>query len=286
VGKDFFALLSTGGGGGSGANSVDLATQVNQFRVAAEDLVKRARKLDVPNDMKPAQANLVLALELRRDALRKIAEKIPTALAKGNGDQAGRAVAQITGQMRAFDASDVIYSQRVIPYIQRALDDAGVGGQTIPTSQFLPNLTWLDEAQVASRLGASASARSGGPVAPGSHGHGLTSVSVAGTDLVAGGDNQIPAGANLSFTVKFMNQGENDETAVGVRLTITGAGKTINAQKTVAQTTKGQEASVDIPLTQAPPVGNPVTITVEIQPVPGEKMTDNNKATYQATFTR
>ena len=38
--------------------------------------------------------------------------------------------------------------------IKGALDDSGVRGQTIPTSQFLPDLGWLDPQQVAKRIGA------------------------------------------------------------------------------------------------------------------------------------
>jgi len=34
-----------------------------------------------------------------------------------------------------------------------------------------------------------------------------------------------------------------------------------------------------------PPTGRPVSITVNVKPVPGEKKTDNNKQTYQAIFT-
>ena len=279
-GREFFRRLNGGGGDAAG-----LENGVNQDRVTAEELVKRAKRLDVPDDMKPAQRYLIDVLELRRDALRKIASKLTLALARGNADQAGTATAQITGQMQAFLTSDVLYSQRVIPYVKRALDDADITGQTIATSRFLPNLGWLDETQVAGRIGSTARRRTGGPVAPGLHGHGLTSVSVGGVTLDSAGPNRVPAGSNLTFSVKLQNQGENDETSVGVRLSITGAGKPINVTRTVAQTTKGQESSIDIPLGQAPPIGRPVRASVEVQPVPGEKKTDNNRQSYGVVFT-
>ncbi|HEY3189687.1 MAG TPA: hypothetical protein VGJ70_19515, partial [Solirubrobacteraceae bacterium] len=194
VSKPFFEALS--GGGAASGDSVNLATQVNQLKIVAEDLLKRARKLDAPDDMKPAQRYLIDVLEFRADGLKKIADKIPTA--QGSGNASETAVSQITGQMMAFLTSDVLYSQRVVPYIKRALDDNDITGQTIASSQFLPSIDWLDESEVASRLGATApaSSRRRGPPAPGTHGHGLTTVSVNGTELSTDTANRIQASPN------------------------------------------------------------------------------------------
>jgi hypothetical protein len=98
--------------------------------------------------------------------------------------------------------------------------------------------------------------------------------------------NRIAAGANVTFNVKFANQGDNAETDVRIRVRIRGAGDTITAQKTVDQTLPKSETTVAIPLGQAPPIGQAVTITVEVLPVPGEKNTTNNSQDYSALFTR
>ena len=284
VGKPFFQQLA--GGQSAGGQSINLETQVNQLRVDAEQLVARAQKLDVPGDMRPAQTALLEVLEFRRDALSKIAQKLPDVGASGT--TADTAVAQITGQMLAFLASDVIYSQRVIPNIKNALDQSGIGGQTIPTSQFLPNLSWLDESQVATRLGASLSQTptKNGPIAPGAHGHALVSTTVNGQDISPDTANRIPAGSNIVFNVSFMNEGDNDEQNVIVKVSIEGSGKPVVATTTVPQTTKGNSTTVDVPLRQAPPIGVPVQINVSIAPVAGEKSIDNNKRTYPAIFTK
>lgn len=285
VGKPLFEQLS-GVAGQAGGDPINLETQVNQLRVVSEDLVKRARKQNVPDEMHPAQSNLITVLELRRDALTKIAAQLPNTQATGGG---GQAVAKITGQMLAFLASDVLYSQRVIPYIQKALDDAGITGQTIPTSQFLPNLTWLDEAQVATRLGATlqGGTAKAGPVKPGSHGHGLADVTVGDSTLDPEGVTRIPAGSNVTFGVSFENQAENDESNVIVKVTITGSsGSPITAQGTAPTSAAGETTKVDIPLRQAPPIGVPVKIDISVEPVPGEEDASNNKKTYSAIFTR
>jgi hypothetical protein len=264
---------------------VDIESQVNQYRATAEDLAGRARGLDVPDEMVGAQQPLETALDLRAGALGKIADKIREAL--GTGPGADTAVAQISGQMQAFLASDVLWSQRVAPLIKETLDTNNVTGQTTPVSKFLPDLGWLDPATTADRLGAQGGgSTSGGAAAPGTHGHGLVSVSVGPTTLTPGSVNRIPAATPPTFTIKVQNQGENDERNVTVSLRVSGAGSPIAAKKIVPKTTAGQPSDVAITLPRRPPVGTPVTIAVAVGPVKGEKTTDNNRQEYPALFTR
>ena len=111
------------------------------MRLTAEEDAKRARELSVPGDMTPAQQNLLTVLNLRAQALTRIAEKLTAA--QGRGPQAEQATNEIAGQMQMFLASDVLYSQRAAPLIVQALDEAGIKGQTIPESNSLPGYTWL-----------------------------------------------------------------------------------------------------------------------------------------------
>jgi hypothetical protein len=189
--------------------------------------------------------------------------------------------------MQAFLASDVLWSQRVAPLIKEALDANNVAGQTTPVSRFLPNLGWLDPGTVGQRLGAQGGgSSSSGPAAPGTHGHGLVSVSVGPTTLQPGTVNRIPAATPPTFTIKIQNQGQNDERNVVVTLRVSGAGSPIAARKIVPKTTAGQPTDVQITLPKRPPVGTPVTISVAVAPVKGEGTTSNNKQDYPALFTR
>ena len=65
----------------------------------------------MPDEVEDAQRDFVLALSLRRDGVANIADLLQTAL---GGARTGTAVDAIAGEMRAFDASDVICSQRVV----------------------------------------------------------------------------------------------------------------------------------------------------------------------------
>jgi hypothetical protein len=284
VGRPFFQLMSNASRRGS-----DLGVQVNQLRLAADEDVKRAKNFDVPGDMKPAQRNLELALNLRAEALRRIAGDIPVALGRGPASQ--QAIDRVAGQMQSFLASDVVYSQRVAPGIKDALDGNGVKGQQISGSQFMRDISWLSPDTVAGALGRQAAAGTGtsGTPAPGLHGHGLVSTSVGATTLqpeAPGVVNRVPASANVAFTVKFANQGDNDESNVKVSLRVVGGGRNISETKTISQTKSKTESTVTIPLGQAPPVGQATTVTVQVARVPGEKNIENNRSSYTVIFTQ
>jgi hypothetical protein len=279
--KQFFGLLNNPGRRGP----VDLQTTVSQYSNDASQLVDRAKKLDHPDELNSAQRYLVETLEFRRDGLTRIASVLPTAL----GDT-GRAQAnlEIAGYMQYFLTSDVIYSQRFTPNLQSAVKKEGVLGDVspLPQSRFLNDLGWLSPTVVSTRIGSIRGGGAGGPVAPGTHGSGLGTVSVkpSGTSLSQGGATQIKASPNLSFDVQVMNQGENNEKDVTVRVSITGAGKPIVVEKRIPSINAGATQIVNVPLAASPPTGRPVTVQVQIQPVPGEKNTANNKGSFPAIF--
>lgn len=285
VATPLFQLLNQGGG------AQDLQGAAQQLRLEAEQEVTQAKGLSVPGGLDRAQAHLLLVLDLRAQAIAKIADRIPSALAQGraNANTAETAVSEIAGQMRAFDASDVVYSQRVRPEIEQGLKDAGVTGPALPTRDFLPDVRWLQVGTVAGVLGAQ---RAGGGVganpnpAPGLHGHALTSAAVGTQTLLAKpAVNHIKATPNLAFTVVFMNGGDNDEHQVVVKVTVVaGTSKAIVGQKTVDLTKAHQSSTVSVALNQSPPVGKAATITVTVEKVPGEKTLDNNTQSFTAIF--
>jgi hypothetical protein len=233
--------------------------------------------------MRDAQQNLVLTLDLRSGALTKIAELLPKA--QGTGQAAETATNEIAGQMQAFLASDVVYSQRTAPLIKQALDGAGITGQTIEQSQSLPGYTWLAPKTIAAAIGGQAGTANGA-VAPGLHGHAITSTTVAGTELQPSpAANKVSATPPVAVTVKLLNGGESAEKNVTVTVTLTAPGaKPVTAKKVVNETAAGSETDVAIALPSVPASGTAATLTVKVDPVPGETGTDNNEATYTVLF--
>jgi hypothetical protein len=288
VSSPFFQALRSGGD-----RPVELESRVNRLAVTARGHTEQAEDFDVPDDLRPAHRNLLLSLDLRETGLRKVAGRLRAAFGRGEQEASRDAITSIAAEMQAFLASDVIYDTRVRPFIGQALDDEEIGGQSIGDTRFLPSLGWLDPSSVGEQLGREvagddAAAGADREPAPGRHGHALTSVAVGDETLEPGeAINRIPAGARTVFAVSFANQGDNDETNVPVRVRIRGGGtRTISALRRVPRTEAGGDAQAQVPITQAPPIGQPVEVEVTVQGVPGEELTDNNTQTYTVIFER
>ena len=289
TGSEFFKLFAQ-----DQPSASDLQTQINTLRVQAERTLQQAQGLSVPDEMAPAQQSLLIALELRRNALKAIGEEIRPALGD-SGDQADAAIQSMAGQMSAFSASDVLYDARVIPFIKDALRTKDVGDQTISKSKFLPTVDWLSQQYIAQKLdqqltsgnGNSGDSGSKQPTGPGLHGTGLNGTSVGNQALQPGVNNRITYQPGMVFFVAFTNQGDNDEFNVKVTLQIESeSASPITISATVPSIAKGAKATAQLKLNRSPPLNTSTTIRVTVAPVPGEKKTDNNKATYPALFSR
>ena len=289
TGEQFFKQM----GSAKDQSPAELYQAILGYRGSADQSLKQAQDLSVPDDMKSAQQSLLIALELRRNALNNIAGDIRPALGD-QGEAADKAITGIAGEMRAFDASDVLYDKRVIPFIQAGLKDADIGGQDIQPSQFLREISWVSPAYVAQRLGQEIStgkADGGGkdtadqPTGPGLHGTGLNATSYGSVTLSPDSSNQLTYVKGQPFTVSFTNQGDNNEFNVKVTLKIARkTGTPITITKTVPQIAKGEKATVELPLNRAPALDTVLTISVVVAGVPGEKKTDNNKSSYPTLF--
>lgn len=281
--RSLFGLLARPGT----QSPVQLGTSVNGYRSEAAQLVDRAKKLDHPDELSTANRYVIETLEFRRDGIGLVARELPTALADSDQDAAS---GRIAGGMQNFIAADVVYNQKAVPNMRVPIAKEGLTGQvTIPQSRFLLDLGWLSATTVSDRIGRIRDGTgSSGTVAPGLHGTGLGPVTVkpGGQTLTPGGAVELKASPNLAFDVQVMNQGENDEKQVKVKVSLTGAGKPIVVTQTIDSIAAGTNEVASVPLAATPPTGRPVTILVEIQPVPGEKNTTNNKGSFAAVFTR
>lgn len=281
-GESLFGLLRNPG---EGQGPVDIENNVNGFRAEAEQLAERARDLDHPGELDEANGHLVEVLEFRKDGIEAIAEQIPTALS----EEPGNSTERIAGNMLFFLTSDVIFRARFLPALTGPLNEEELADEVeLPASQFLPNVDWLQENVVAERIGGLGSGGGGAPE-PGLHGTGLATVTAqpAGTALTPdAGPVEIVASEDLALEVQIANQGEHEEQDVTVTVTLSGGGRPIETEESLDVIAAGETKSVTIPLTRTPGTGQAVTISVEIEAVPGEQMTDNNSAEYRAVFTR
>ena len=283
--RGFFELMS--GSAGGREQAVDMENQLNGYRVNAAQLVDRARDTDHPGEVDDAQRYLIETLEFRRDGLAEIADALPQAL----GDQERRQGTQtVTANMQDFLASDVIYAQRFVPNIQETLKDEDLAGEVrVPSSQFLPNIQWLQPSYVS---------QPGGPDPHGQRRQGRARRAGpprqrprqrysrrAGPDARRLGEHHARA-TTSSSTSRWSTRARTRRPTWRSGSRSAGAGDAIEVDGTLDTIAAGETKTVKVALDEQPPTGQNVPITVELAAVPGEKKTDNNKQTYSAVFTR
>ena len=276
----FFGLLSSGQGS---SNSSNLQSQVDEARLTAENQLGRAKNLDAPGQLESAQTDLVLAMQMRADGIADIAQHLPAAL---QPQTSAGAVEMIAADMARFYGSDVLYKDYTLPLLVRSLHNAGIpaggpNGEPINEGQFLPDVQWLLPSFVATELKAPSPGTKSGKIAPGTHGHQLSSVSVGGTTLQTGSTNTVSAQPTPTFTLNFSNSGSNPETGVVCKVTVGGSG--ISGQSVVPRTAAGQSYTCKVTLGSSPPPGA-YTVHASVEPVPGEKITSNNSLSFPITF--
>ncbi len=267
---------------------VDVQNALNGFSLDAQRLGEQARAVEPPDELAEPHERFELTLELRARGLEDLSNQLPSALGDEQQEEAIEAIAR---DMRSFLASDVVFDDRVVPQIQETLEREEVADVVvdIPESQFLPGIEWLDPDTVGDAI-SELDPDGGGneeAAAPGLHGTGIvaTVVQPAGTSLTPDAPTEVPGGPDTTFEVQVQNQGENDEEAIPVTLTLRGAGGRSEVESSIDQVAAGETATVELSLDEPPPTGREVQALVAVEPVPGEEEADNNEATYPVVFT-
>ena len=265
-----------------GLKELQLEAQITTDRGTAEGLLQRVEGLDAPDDVADAQEELVQSFELRRDGLAGIAEDIPSALATEGRTEA---ITRMTADMEAFLASDVLF-ERARTEINATAAEEGIDG-TVDESVFLPRpaAQWLDPVELTVILNSFASAT--GNVPPGTHGVELVSggVSIDKTTLSPDFDNTVGLGnAPPQLTVEVQNGGDVEEKDVLVTYSLSGGAATSEGEATIASIDAGGATEASATIEPVPERDVALTLIVEVVPVLGEQIADNNRATYTVTF--
>lgn len=276
--RSFFERLQDPG------DLTDLAfrAEVQADRSTAESLLQRVEGLNAPDEVAAAQGELELAYELRRDGIAGVADQVATALGnEGRND----AIEEISTFMRYFLASDVLY-QRSREDIDSTLDEEEVPvaeDERLPSANFLPDPIeeWLNPTALGSTLsGISA----GGDCAPGVHGLARVNTLINDTELTPDALTTVSGGGPYELTVTAENQGDTEETAVPVEFTLSGGTDSIDGSGEIDRIEPGNAEDARITIDPDPPTGEELTLEVNVVPVCGEEITENNSATFQVTF--
>ena len=225
----------------------------------------------------------------------KVAEKMPAALST-DAATAEPAVRAIAGEMQAFVAADVVYNRRTRGAHQagarrqrdRRPDDPEPRASCRTSAGSTPST-------VARRINADAGRGAGDG--------GIDRAAAPGPARPRPARRQRrrrharrPArtpptasrpSSNVTFNVKFANQGENTEADVArARSRSAAPASRSPSQKTVDQTRPGPRRPSRSRSARRRRSASAVKITVEVRKVAGEKNTTNNKAEYPAIFRR
>ncbi len=251
VGTDFFGLLQDSGG----RTALEYEAEVKSFRGASETLYDRAQELDAPDDLAKAKANLVLTLELRRNALTAIGNNIGPALGKENATDAQKA---ISDQMKLLFASDQVCTGVAVLEIARVTEEEGVSASgeapfTAEQCEFVPEPAeeWLDLTTVTDALG---QVTGDEPSTSGIHGLEIVQTSIGGTQLLPDTDVTVSA-ADPTLTIEILNGGESEESDINVSVTV---GDT-DLPQTIPTIGAQESIELEIPITPVPSSGEQLT---------------------------
>lgn len=275
----------------SGTSEITLQSEVFADAGLARQEARQAAGWSVPSQMAGAQRDLLLALDLRYEALNEIQNDLSTAL--GSTGQT-TALEDIAGAMGLIYSSDVIYQVRVVPLITEALSAANipvgagaVGSEQVIDSKFLPDQSWLLTSYVAGKILGNTPSNLGGTPTTGTHGHELIGVLAGTTQLIpiGLGINDIAYTKGMVFTLQFKNTGENTEFDVRTEATIDSATvPAISTSGSVAETEPGLPYTSQLSFSKDPPRGVTLRLTATIEPVHGETDTANNQMQFLIDF--
>ncbi len=259
-----------------------LVRTLDGYAQQQQQFVGTAQRLDPPGPLRVQQQHLVQALQFRVSGLRGLADAFGTRT--GNANQVGEL---LSAQSRRLIASDVIWDDLFREPATQELRRQDLRGVNVPDSSFVANpdlITSRGLGDIWQRVRGQPGTGGTTP-RPGSHGHGLASVKVAGGATLSPSElNKIVATTDLSFEVSFENSGESTETGVEVELTIQKETEPLVRTQRVDLTEPGEDVKITFRNVGPVPFVQRTTLQINVKPVPGEQNTANNSAEYPVIF--
>jgi len=274
IGKQLTTLLTQ-----RGTKAEDVQSELSGLAQRQDQLTSQARDLDPPGHLRDQHEHVIDALELRTSGLNGMAGTFQRTAGTNRSAQL------LVQQMQRFVASDVVWADLYQAPTKNVLRQLGITGVDVPASNFISNPDLVSTASMKAvwqRIHESA-AGSGGSCSPRGTGIVSTKVLPAGNDLSTSELNTINLSTDLAFSVTVENSGCAQEVDVKVRMTIQQANP-ITKQATIDLINQGDQKTVTFRDIGQPSLDQKTTLTVEVEPVPGETKKDNNTATYSVQF--
>ncbi|HEY5478149.1 MAG TPA: hypothetical protein VIJ84_00885 [Gaiellaceae bacterium] len=261
-------------------------TKLNALIHQQEIDIQDASKLVPPGPLRQQNAQMIEALQLRRNGLSGLLAVFKKTASKKGSTEATKSGALLSAQMLRCVAGDVIWQDMFATASQNVMKRQGISGVSPPDSVFVSD---PERATINSMTnvwqtfhGVQTNNQTSGTV----HGTNIAYVKVfpSGDTLTEGVTKTITANGRLRFVVGVQNGGDFTEENIPVTLKIGQTPSPITKTATIRQIYTHQTAEVvfkDFAITQ---LANVVPISVDVAPVTGETFLANNKATYEVRF--
>jgi hypothetical protein len=266
----------------SGTKVSDLATSLVGIAAQERQALAAAQKLDPPGPLRPEHEDLIEALQLRVNGVQGLADTFSaTATSKATTD-----AALLAAQADRLLASDVIWDDFFLEPSKRVMKAEGVSGVVVPESHFVANHDLITERSMTLVLQRLRGASTGSGTPTGIHGTNIveTKVDPGGQVLSQANENTVIATTDLAFVVTVADSGDSQEVGIRVTLTIQKSGGAIVKTQTIDLINPSQTKSVTFRNLGSVPFAQKTTVLVDVATVPGERNTDNNKASYPVIF--
>jgi hypothetical protein len=278
LGQQLGTLLTT-----PGLNAEDLDARLGGYVQTAETQTQRAEDLDAPGAMVVPNQGAVEALRYRANGLRGLQAAFKDAADETDASVAGEL---LLAQTRRLLASDVIWTDSFQEPAKAVLDDEGIEGLDVPSSQFVTADDLVTQSSLAAIWQRIQGASTGG-TPTGLHGSGIAYVKAlpSGQLLSTTTETTIKVTDQLAFEVGVEDTGESQEVGIKVTLTIPKQPDSIVKTATIPIIEQGETKSVTLTVGALVPFGEQTTVKVDVDPVKGETNTTNNTAEYPVIFT-
>jgi hypothetical protein len=278
LGQQLSTLLTT-----PGLNEEDLDAKLGGYVQTAENQMQQAEDLNAPGPMVVPNGGAVEALRYRVNGLKGL-----QAAFKESADETDASIAgeQLLAQTRRLLASDVIWTDSFQEPAEVVLQDEGIEGLDVPSSQFITTDDLVSQSSLAAIWQRIQGASTGG-TPTGLHGSGIAYVKAlpSGQLLSTTTETTIKVTDELKFEVGVEDTGESQEVRIKVTLTIPKQPSPIVKTATIPIIEAGETKSVVFTVGALVPFGEQTSVKVDVDPVPGETNTTNNTAEYPVIFT-
>jgi hypothetical protein len=278
LGQAVSTLLTT-----PGLNQEDLDAKLGGYVQTADNQVQRAQDLDPPGAMVGPNTGAVESLRFRANGLRGLQVAFRETVDETDASIAGE---QLLTQTQRLLASDLIWMDSFQAPAEAVLQEEGIEGLPVPSSEFVTAEDFVNQADLAAIWRRIQGASTGG-TPTGLHGNQIEFVRALPSEqqLSTTTETTIEVTDELAFEVGVTDSGEHQEVRVKVTLTIPKQPEPIVKTATIQIIDPGETKTVRFSVGALVPFGEQTTVKVDVDPVDGETNTSNNSFEYPVIFT-